>query len=133
MGLRLALSNKPRAKKQSFYLVLSPLRLRSVSARPTQNKGKTMKNPSPMKKCRSYFDDIKVSRVFPCFFLAAFEAGGHRPQPHGLKASASRKGRRLAFKTGGVPLGFKRSKMFFMVFIIIRAFCKTPLLAAKEE
>ena len=49
VGLRLALSNKPRAKKQSFYLVLSPLRLRSVSARPTQNKEKTRKNPFAMK------------------------------------------------------------------------------------
>ena len=104
VGLRLALSNKPRAKKQSFYLVLSPLRLRSVSARPTQNKGKTMKNPSPMKKCRSYFDDIKVSRVFPCFFLAAFEAGGHRPQPQGLRASKSRKALMLGVKAGGVSL-----------------------------
>ena len=77
-----------------------------------------------MKKCRSYFDDIKVSRVFPCFFLAAFEAGGHRPQPQGLRASASRKGRRLGVKTGGVPLGFKRSKMFFMVFIFVLRICQ---------
>ena len=60
---------------------------------------------------------IKVSRVFNGFFLAAFEAGGHRPQPKGLRASESRKAFKLDVKTGGVPLGFKRSKRFFMVFI----------------
>ncbi|MFW5583672.1 MAG: hypothetical protein ACOCM7_00465 [Bacteroidales bacterium] len=55
--------------------------------------------------------------VFNGFFLAAFEAGGNRPQPKGLRASKSRKALMLGVKTGGVPLGFKRSKMFFMVFI----------------
>ena len=45
---------------------------------------------------------IKVSRVFNGFFLAAFEAGGHRPQPQGLKTSISRKAFRLGIKTGGV-------------------------------
>ena len=55
--------------------------------------------------------------VFNGFFLAAFEAGGNRPQPQGLRASVSREAHRLGVKTGGVPLGFKRSKMFFMVFI----------------
>ncbi|MFW5592425.1 MAG: hypothetical protein ACOCNP_03895 [Bacteroidales bacterium] len=60
---------------------------------------------------------IKVSQVFNGFFLAAFEAGGHRPQPKGLRASESRKAFKLDVKTGGVPLGFKRSKMFLLVFI----------------
>ena len=55
--------------------------------------------------------------TFFCFLLASFEAGGHRPQPKGLRASESRKAFKLDVKTGGVPLGFKRSKMFFMVFI----------------
>ena len=55
--------------------------------------------------------------VFNGFFLAAFEAGGNRPQPQGLRTSISRKALILGVKTGGVPLGFKRSKMFFMVFI----------------
>ena len=35
---------------------------------------------------------IKVSPVFHGFFLAAFEAGGHRPQPQGLRASVSHLG-----------------------------------------
>ena len=51
------------------------------------------------------------------FFLALFEAGGHRPQPQGLRASESRKAFRLGVKTYGVPLGFKRSKGFCLVFI----------------
>ena len=63
------------------------------------------------------FDCIKVSRVFHGFYLAAFEAGGHRPQPQGLRASVSREAHRLGIKTGGVPLGFKQSKMFLLVFI----------------
>ena len=41
------------------------------------------------------------------FFLALFEAGGHRPQPQGLRAGESRKAFRLGVKTYGVPLGFK--------------------------
>ena len=45
---------------------------------------------------------IKVSRVFNGFYLAAFEAGGHRPQTLGLKTSISRKAFRLGIKTGGV-------------------------------
>ena len=63
------------------------------------------------------FDCIKASRVFHGFYLAALEAGGHRPQPQGLRASKSRKALMLGVKTGGVPLGFKRSKMFLLVFI----------------
>ena len=63
------------------------------------------------------FDCIKASRVFHGFYLAAFEAGGHRPQPQGLRESKSRKALMLGVKTGGVPLGFKRSKMFLLVFI----------------
>ena len=47
-----------------------------------------------------------------CFLLAAFEAGGHRPQPQGLRESVSREAHRLGVKTGGVPLGFKRRKRF---------------------
>ncbi|MGN1242555.1 MAG: hypothetical protein ACI4T7_08770, partial [Alloprevotella sp.] len=66
---------------------------------------------------RCNLDSIKVSRVFNGFSLAAFEAGGHRPQPKGLRASVSREAHRLGIKPGGVPLGFKRSKRFFMVFI----------------
>ena len=46
------------------------------------------------------------------FFLALFEAGGHRPQPRGLRTSVSREAHRLGVKTGGVPLGFKRGKRF---------------------
>ena len=49
-------------------------------------------------------DCLKVSRVFNGFFLAAFEAGGHRPQPQGLRASESQKAFRLGVKTGGVAL-----------------------------
>ena len=45
---------------------------------------------------------IKVSRVFYGFSLAAFEAGGHRPQPQGLRTSKSRKALMLGVKTGGV-------------------------------
>ena len=50
--------------------------------------------------------------VFNGFFLAAFEAGGNRPQPQGLRTSISRKALMLGVKTGGVPLGFKRGKRF---------------------
>ena len=66
---------------------------------------------------RCNLDSIKVSRVFYGFFLAAFEAGGNRPQPKGLRASKSRKALMLGVKPGGVPLGFKRSKRFLQVFI----------------
>ena len=41
-----------------------------------------------------------------------FEAGGHGAQPKGLRVSVSREAHRLGVKTGGVPLGFKRSKRF---------------------
>ena len=44
--------------------------------------------------------------------LAAFEAGGNRPQSQGLRASVSREAHRLGIKTCGVPLGFKRCKRF---------------------
>ena len=37
-------------------------------------------------------DKHQVSRVFNGFFLAAFEAGGNRPQPQGLRANVSRLG-----------------------------------------
>ncbi|MDY5451471.1 MAG: hypothetical protein SPG28_01050 [Alloprevotella sp.] len=56
---------------------------------------------------------IKSKRpLFSVFLLAAFEAGGNRPQSQGLRASKSRKALMLGVKTGGVPLGFKRSKRF---------------------
>ncbi|MDD6498972.1 MAG: hypothetical protein PUF44_02560, partial [Bacteroidales bacterium] len=59
-----------------------------------------------------YFYNKKQSSTFFCFLLAAFEAGGNRPQPQGLRASVSREAHRLGVKTGGVPLGFKRCKRF---------------------
>ena len=43
--------------------------------------------------------------TFSCFLLAAFEAGGHRPQPLGLRTSESREAFRLGVKPGGVAQG----------------------------
>ena len=63
---------------------------------------------------------IKVSRVFNGFFLAAFEAGGNRPQPQGLRASASRyyiKARRLGIKPGGVANGASNEASGFSWFL----------------
>ena len=63
---------------------------------------------------------IKVSRVFNGFFLAAFEAGGNRPQPQGLRASASRyyiKARRLGIKPGGVAHGASNEASGFSRFL----------------
>ena len=44
--------------------MLSSLRLRSVPARPTQNKEKTRKNPFPMKHQPVAFETIKRSHGF---------------------------------------------------------------------
>ena len=63
---------------------------------------------------------IKVSRVFNGFFLAAFEAGGNRPQPQGLRASASRyyiKARRLGIKPGGAAHGASNEASGFSRFL----------------
>ena len=50
VGLRLAFANSPRAcEPVGSRLASSPLRRRTVSARPTQNKRKTGKNPFAMK------------------------------------------------------------------------------------
>ena len=46
-----------------------------------------------------------------------FEAGGHRPQPQGLRASVSREAHRLGVKTGGVALGLQTMQAVFMVFV----------------
>ncbi|MGM9693006.1 MAG: hypothetical protein ACI3X6_07315, partial [Alloprevotella sp.] len=90
-------------------------RLRSVPARPHRTSKK-------QEKVKYFFFTIyskKQTSTFSCFLLAAFEAGGNRPQPQGLRASKSRKALMLGIKTGGVPLGFKRSKRFFIVFVKI--------------
>ena len=60
---------------------------------------------------------IKVSRVFNGFFLAAFEAGGNRPQPQGLRASKSREALMLGVKTGGVALGIQTKQAVFIFFV----------------
>ena len=61
---------------------------------------------------------IMVSRVFHGFSLAAFEAGGEPTAAAGIKGE--REPIRLtgsALRPAACPWGFKRSKMFFMVFI----------------
>ena len=78
--------------------------------------------------------------TFFCFLLAAFEAGGHRPQPLGLRTSEmackrvqssllelpsaadiiqSREAFRLGVKPGGVALGLQTMQAVFMVFVFI--------------
>ena len=88
------------------------------SSPPHTKQGKNKEKPvSNERRTYCFGESINVSRVFNGFFLASFEAGGHRPQPLGLRASVSREAHRLGVKTDGVPLGFKRSKRFFKVFI----------------
>ena len=66
--------------------------------------------------------------------LAAFEAGGNRPQPQGLRASKSRKVLMLGVKPDGVPLGFKRCKRFllFLSKSITNSTNRFPIILLKE-
>ena len=55
---------------------------------PTQDKQKTEKSGQLLFIVKSKNECF----TFFCFLLAAFEAGGNRPQPQGIRASVSRLG-----------------------------------------
>ena len=98
----------PSLKVCRLLSVLNLFRLRSVPDRPHR----TSKKQKKVKHCFFAFTMKSKYLFFFCFLLAAFEAGGNRPQPQGLRASKSRKALMLGVKPGGVPSGFKRSKRF---------------------
>ncbi|MFW5576475.1 MAG: hypothetical protein ACOCNN_06155, partial [Bacteroidales bacterium] len=92
------------SKKQTIFVQASAIELAHIAERSRK-----------YVKVKHFFFAFAIKSnclLFSVFLLASFEAGGHRPQPLGLRASESREAFRLGVKPCGVPLGFKRSKRF---------------------